>query len=140
MGIFTIFIILAAVAAGLGICGKLFGAIEYKAYAVILWITIIATALFGCIGLFCFDQFSEQNRDIHTMYEDLIIYNDVVQTSDDESTRFAHYERVKEYNEDYKRLEKTSKSKWVGFFVKKDWNADVAPIEFYLFGPVEGIE
>ena len=140
MGIFTIFVILAAVAVGLTICGKLFGAIEYKAYAVILWITIIATILFGCISFFCASQFEGQNRDIHTMYEDLIIYNDIVQTSDDEAVRFAHYERVKEYNEDYKRLEKTSKSKWVGFFVKKDWNVDVAPIEFYLFGSVGGIE
>ena len=141
MILFTIFVVLAAAFVGLMAIGVIFEAFNYKTFKIIAWIVGVVVVLLAIISTFLYGQAHGQKHDIEIMYEDLMIYNDTVQFCEDENVRFAHYERVKEYNDNYDRLVKFQKSKWIGFFVPKGWDEEVAPIEFQLFGaPVGGIE
>lgn len=140
MILFTILVILAAAFVGLMAIGFIFNIFDHKAFKSLVWVIGVLVVLLAIISTFLCGQANAQKHDIEIMYEDLMIYNDTVQFCEDENVRFAHYERVKEYNDNYDRLVKFQKSKWIGFFVPKGWDEDVAPIEFYLFGPVGGIE
>lgn len=141
MIIFTILVILAAAFVGLMAIGFIFKTFDHKAFKTLAFVVGVLVVLLAIISIFLYSQADSQKRDIEIMYEDLIIYNDTVQFCEDENVRFAHYERVKEYNDNYDRLVKFQKSKWIGFFVPKGWDEEVAPIEFQLFGAsVGGIE
>lgn len=141
MILFTILVVLAATFIGLMAIGFIFGTFDYKAFKVLTRIIGILIAILAFVSLFLYGNAISQRDSIEIMYEDLMIYNDTVQFCEDENVRFAHYERVREYNDSYDRLAKFQKSKWIGFFVPKGWDEEVAPIKFQLFGAsVGGIE
>lgn len=102
------------------------------------WIAFKITGILFLIGLmvciFCHGQFVGTVNDMREDYEELMIYNDAIALSVDEKARFGHYERIKEYNEDYKRMERNKKSIWVSSFVPKDWNEGIELIDFYFLG------
>jgi hypothetical protein len=141
MIIFTILVVLAAAFIGLMAIGLIFNIFDYKAFKILTRVIGVLVVIFAITSAFLCSQAHAQKHDIEIMYEDLMIYNDTVQFCEDENVRFAHYERVKEYNDNYDRLVKFQKSKWIGFFVPKGWDEEVEPIKFQLFGAsVGGIE
>jgi energy-coupling factor transporter transmembrane protein EcfT len=141
MILFTILVVLAAAFVGLMAIGFIFKTFDHKAFKTLAFVVGVLVVLLAIISVFFWDEADTQKRNIEVMYEDLIIYNDTVQFCEDENVRFAHYERVKEYNDNYDRLVKFQKNKWIGFFVPKGWDEEVEPIKFQLFGAsVGGIE
>ncbi len=141
MILFTILVVLAAAFIGLMAIGFIFKTFDHKAFKGLVWVVGVLVVLLAITSTFLWGQANAQKNRIEIMYEDLMIYNNTVQFCENENVRFAHYERVKEYNDNYDRLVKFQKSKWIGFFVPKGWDEEVAPIEFQLFGAsVGGIE
>lgn len=102
------------------------------------WTAFKITGLLFIIGLIvcviCHGNFARDVREMKEDYGELMIYNDAIALSVDERARFGHYERIKEYNEDYKRMERNKKSIWVSSFVPNDWNEGIALIDFYFLG------
>ena len=102
------------------------------------WTAFKIAGILFIIGLivciFCHSQFVRNINEMKEDYEELMIYNDAIALSVDEKARFWHYERIKEYNEDYKRMERNKKNIWVSSFVPNDWNEGIELIDFHFFG------
>ena len=133
--IFGITIVLLVCTLALLVCGIIF---ESKHHWNWPWTAFKITGALFIIGLLVSialsGNFSRDVRDMKEEYEELMIYNDVIALSVDERARFGHYERIKEYNEDYKRMKRNKKSIWVSSFVPNDWNEGIALIDFYFLG------
>ena len=133
--IFGITIVLLVCTIALLICGLIF---ESKHHWNWPWTAFKITGALFIVGLIvciiCHGNFVRDVREMKEEYEELMIYNDVIALSVDERARFGHYERIKEYNEDYKRMERNKKSIWVSSFIPNDWNEGIALIDFYFLG------
>ena len=68
------------------------------------------------------------------MYDELIIYHEMVSECDNEEVRFAHYERVRDFNEAYYAIYRMADNSWFGSLVASDWNETMSPLEFYFHG------
>ena len=75
----------------------------------------------------------EINR-LEADYDKLVLYQAVVEQTDNEYVRFDFYQSVVEYNKKYENVVDKSQSIWLGALYPKDWAEQIAPIEFYLNG------
>jgi hypothetical protein len=95
-----------------------------------VWMFVVSFLL----GAFCGVYSAIMNNkiaDMRVAYKDIMIYDNVIQSTLDESARFGHYEKVKAFNNEYKLMEHCSKSAWTGKLVPKDWDENINYVDFY---------
>lgn len=82
---------------------------------------------------------SEVNE-LQVQYNDIMLYNEVVELCDNEQVRFGHYEKIEAFNEAYDRLAAIEEDFMFGTLFPKDWSADMGKIDFYFRGVNYGTE
>lgn len=120
------------------VLGMVFGYIKNRNYR-----KVVNLAIGICAGVlvFCFvlnGIYGNMVDEATALYTDLNIYHELVSETDNEEVRFAHYERVREYNKMYEEIEEIAASKWFGTLVPGDWSENLAPLEFYFHGVYYG--
>jgi hypothetical protein len=105
---------------------------EWKFLSNIMIIFIILSIVFGimCIS-FSIGLRADCNQ-LEDQYKQLTLYADTIQESDNEYVRFDFYSQVNEYNNKCKQFEKDMNSAIIGALGPKDWNENIALIEFSL--------
>lgn len=96
-----------------------------------VWMFVVSFLLGGFCGVYSAIM-NNKIADMRVAYKDIMIYDNVIQSTLDESARFGHYEKVKAFNYDYKMMEHCSKSAWTGKLVPKDWNENINYVDFYF--------
>lgn len=95
-------------------------------------IFIILSIVFGIMCIAFSSGLQTKCNQLEDQYKQLTLYADTIQESDNEYVRFDFYSQVNEYNDKCKQFEKDMNSKIVGVLGPKDWNENIALIEFDL--------
>lgn len=120
--------------------GFMFGHTKSKNYrkGIYVGVSICAVLIAFCMILGSIYH-SEVNK-LQTQYNDIMLYNEVVELCDNEQVRFGHYEKIEAFNEAYDRLAAIEKDFMFGTLFPKDWSADMGKIDFYFRGVNYGTE
>lgn len=92
-----------------------------------------------CVVLFALciilnGEFSSEVNELQAQYDDIMLYNEIVELSDNEQVRFGHYEKIEDFNEEYDRLVGIDESTMFGNLFPKDWSTDMSKIDFNFRG------
>ena len=114
--------------------GVVFGYTKSTNYRKGIFLGIVA-----CVALFVFCMaisgiYHSKVNKLQTQYNDIMLYNEVVELCDNEQVRFGHYERIEAFNEAYDRLAVIEEDFMFGTLFPKDWSADMGKIDFYFRG------
>ncbi len=75
---------------------------------------------------------SDECDSLREEYAELTLLKEIAEESDNEYLRFMCYEQVSNYNEQYERMVKHTKSEWIGLYINDEWLTGLAPIDFTL--------
>lgn len=95
-------------------------------------IFIILSVAFGIMCIAFSAGLQTGCNQLEDQYKQLTLYADTIQESDNEYVRFDFYSQVNEYNNKCKQFEKDMNSAIIGALGPKDWNENIALIEFGL--------
>lgn len=135
-----ILLIALVVTAAAILVGSVFGRVKSKRYRRGIYISVaICAALFIFCMILSGIYRSEVNK-LQTQYDDIMLYNEVVELCDNEQMRFGHYEKIEVFNEAYDRLAAIEEDFMFGTLFPKDWSANMGKIDFYFRGVNYGTE
>jgi low affinity Fe/Cu permease len=128
-------LLIALVVTGAAILvGTVFGRAKSKSYrnGIYVGAGICAVLLVFCmiLGSIYHSEVSE----LQAQYNDIMLYNEVVELCENEQVRFGHYEKIVAFNEAYDRLAATEEDFMFGTLFPKNWSADMSKIDFYFRG------
>lgn len=85
---------------------------------------------------FCFAAFLislEGSATTDTEYEQLMLYKEIVEETNDEAVRFDFYQRVQEWNENYIDWYERENSNWSDWTISDNkYSENIGPIDFEL--------
>ena len=128
-------LLIALVVTGAAILvGSVFGRAKSKSYrkGIYAGVGICAVLITFCmiLGGIYYSEVSE----LQAQYNDIMLYNEVVELCENEQVRFGHYEKIEAFNEAYDRLAAIEEDFMCGALFPKDWSADMGKIDFYFRG------
>ena len=97
----------------------------------------IGTGICAILTIFCMvlgGIYADNVADLKVQYEDIMLYNEIVNECDDEAVRFGHYEKVYDFNERYHKMEVIADGDIFGALVPADWSDGFGPITFVFRG------
>lgn len=114
--------------------GVVFGYTKSTIYRKSICVSIVA-----CIALFVFCMiirgiYHSEANELQAQYNDIMLYNEIVELCDNEQVRFGHYEKIEAFNEEYDRLVEIEEGFMLGTLFPKDWFADMNKIDFHFRG------
>jgi low affinity Fe/Cu permease len=132
--IIWILLIALVVTATAILVGIVFGRTRSKSYRKGIYTGVgICTALIAFCMILGGIYTSEVNE-LQAQYDDIMLYNEVVELCDNEQVRFGHYEKIEVFNEAYDRLAVIEEDFMFGALFPKNWSADMGKIDFYFRG------
>lgn len=105
---------------------------KWKFLSNIMFIFIILSIVFGIMCISFSIGLRASCNQLEDQYKQLTLYADTIQESDNEYVRFDFYSQVNEYNDKCKQFEKDMNSTIIGTLGPKDWNENIALIDFSL--------
>ena len=137
--IIWILLIALIVTAAAILVGMVFGRAKSKSYR-----NGIYTGVSICVILIAFCAilggiYHSEVTDLQAQYNDIMLYNEVVEMCDNEQVRFGHYEKIEAFNEAYDRLAVIEEDFMFGTLFPKNWSADMGKIDFYFRGVDYGV-
>lgn len=139
--IIWILLIALVITAAAILIGSVFGRIKSKSYrrGIYAGVGICAVLIAFCIvlgGIYHSDV-----NELQVQYDDIMLYNEVVELCENEQVRFGHYEKIQAFNDAYDRLAAIEEDFMFGTLFPKNWSADMGKIDFYFRGvSYEGVE
>lgn len=139
--IIWILLIALVITAAAILIGSVFGRIKSKSYrrGIYAGIGICAVLIAFCMvlgGIYHADV-----NELQAQYDDIMLYNEVVELCENEQVRFGHYEKIQAFNDAYDRLAAIEEDFMFGTLFPKNWSADMGKIDFYFRGvSYEGVE
>lgn len=132
--IIWILLIALVVTAAAILVGSVFGRIKSKSYrrGVYVGVGICAALIVFCMILS--GIYHSKVNELQAQYNDIMLYNEVVELCDNEQVRFGHYEKIEAFNEAYDRLAVIEEDFMFGALFPKNWSADMGKIDFYFRG------
>lgn len=132
--IIWILLIALVVTAAAILVGSVFGRIKSKSYrrGVYAGASICAVLIAFCLILS--GIYHSEVNELQAQYDDIMLYNEVVELCDNEQVRFGHYEKIQTFNEAYDRLAVIEEDFMFGVLFPKNWSADMGKIDFYFRG------
>ena len=121
--------------------GSVFGRTKSKSYrnGIYAGVGICAALIVFCMILG--GIYHSEVNELQAQYNDIMLYNEVVELCDNEQVRFGHYEKIEAFNEAYDRLAVIEEDFIFGALFPKNWSADMGKIDFYFRGVnYEGVE
>ena len=133
-------LLIALVVTGVAILvGTVFGRTKSKNYRRGIYVGVgICTVLLAFCMIFSGIYHSEANK-LQTQYNDIMLYNELVEMCDNEQVRFGHYEKIEAFNEEYNRLVEIDEDFMFGTLFPKDWSVDMNRIDFDFRGVDYGV-
>ena len=94
----------------------------------------------GCVTLIADSVCGHQLDGLRDEYDNINLYYNTIALCENEYVRFDFYERVNDYNAEYKKIQENAENIWLSAFFPKGWDEEITPIEFYLHGdtPYDG--
>ena len=132
--IIWILLIALVITAAIILVGSVFGCTKSKSYRRGIYVGVgICVALIAFCMILGGIYHSEVNE-LQTQYNDIMLYNEVVELCDNEQVRFGHYEKIEAFNDAYDRLAVIEENFMFGTLFPEDWSADMGKINFYFRG------
>lgn len=139
--IIWILLIALVVTAAAILVGSAFDRVKSKSYrrGVYIGISICAVLMAFCMVLG--NIYHSEVNELQAQYNDIMLYNEIVEMCDNEQVRFGHYEKIKVFNEEYDRLAMLEEDFMFGTLFPKNWSTGMGKIDFYFRGvSYEGVE
>ena len=114
--------------------GSMFGRTKSKSYRRGIYVGIGICAVLIAFCMVLGSIYHTEVAELQTQYDDIMLYNEVVELCDNEQVRFGHYEKIKAFNEAYDRLAIIEEDFMFGALFPEDWSADMGKINFYFRG------
>jgi hypothetical protein len=120
--------------------GVVFGYTKSTNYRKGIFLGIVA-----CVALFVFCMaisgiYHSEVNELQAQYNNIMLYDEIVELCDNEQVRFGHYEKIEAFNAEYDRLVELEEGFMLGALFPKDWSADMGKIDFYFRGVNDGHE
>lgn len=114
--------------------GIAFGRAKTQGYrnGIYIGITICVILIAFCAILG--NIYHSEVNELQTQYDNIMLYNEVIELCDNEQVRFGHYEKIEAFNEAYDRLAVIEEDFMFGTLFPKNWSADMGKIDFYFRG------
>ena len=137
--IIWILLIALVVTAAAILVGIVFGRAKSKSYrnGIYVGVGICAALMTFCMvlgGIYHSDV-----NELQAQYDDIMLYNEVIELCENEQVRFGHYEKIQAFNEAYDRLAVIEEDFMFGTLFPKNWSADMGKIDFYFRGVDYGV-
>lgn len=132
--IIWILLIALIITAAATLVGIVFDRAKSKSYFRGIYIGIGVCAVLIAFCLVLSGIYHSEVAELQAQYNDIILYNEVVELCDNEQVRFGHYEKIETFNEAYDRLIVIEKDFMFGTLFPKNWSVDMGKIDFYFRG------
>lgn len=116
------------------LAGSVFGRTKFKSYRRGIYVGIGICAVLIVFCMILGGIYHSEVNELQAQYNDIMLYNEVVELCENEQVRFGHYEKIQAFNEAYDRLAIIEKDFMFGTLFPKNWSADMSKIDFYFRG------
>ena len=137
--IIWILLIALVVTAAAILVGIMFGRAKSKSYRRGIYVGVSICAMLIAFCMVLSGIYHSEVNELQAQYDDIMLYNEVVELCDNEQVRFGHYEKIQAFNEAYDRLAVIKEDFMFGALFPKNWSADMGKIDFYFRGVNYGI-
>ena len=136
--IIWILLIALVVTAVVALVGFVFNRAKSKNYrmGIYIGVGICAALIIFCAVLNCI--YHTKVNELQAQYNDIMLYNEIIEPCDNEQVRFGHYKKIEVFNEAYDRLAAIEEDFMFGTLFPKDWSANMGKIDFYFRGVNDG--
>lgn len=114
--------------------GFMFGYVKSKNYCRGAYIGAGICAVLIAFCVILGSIYRSEVNELRAQYNDIMLYNEVIELCDNEQVRFGHYEKIEAFNEAYDRLEEIKEDFMFGTLFPKNWSVDMSKIDFYFRG------
>ena len=137
--IIWILLIALVITTAAALVGVVFGRTKSKSYrrGVYFGVGICTVLIAFCMILG--GIYHSEVSELQAQYNDIMLYNEVVELCENEQVRFGHYEKIAAFNEAYDRLAVIEEDFMFGTLFPKNWSADMGKIDFYFRGVTYGV-
>ena len=132
--IIWILLIALVVTAAAILVGSVFGRAKSKSYRKGIYIGVGICAVLVTFCMILGGIYHSEVSELQAQYNDIMLYNEVVELCENEQVRFGHYEKIEAFNEAYDHLAAIEEDFMFGALFPKDWSADMGKIDFYFRG------
>ena len=132
--ILWILLIALVITAAAILVGFVFGYAKSKSYRKGVYVSIGICAALIAFCMILGGIYNSEVTELQAQYNDIMLYNEVVELCDNEQVRFGHYEKIEAFNEAYDRLAVIEEDFMFGALFPEDWSADMGKIDFYFRG------
>lgn len=137
--IIWILLIALVVTAAAILVGSVFGRTKSKSYRNGIYAGVGICAVLIAFCMILGGIYHSEVNELQAQYNDIMLYNEVVELCDNEQVRFGHYEKIAAFNEAYDRLAAIEEDFMFGTLFPKNWSADMGKIDFYFRGVNYGV-
>ena len=128
-------LLIALVVTGAAILvGTVFGRAKFKNYRRGIYVGAGICAVLITFCMILGGIYHSEVSELQAQYNDIMLYNEVVELCDNEQVRFGHYEKIEAFNKAYDRLAVIEEDFMFGALFPKNWSADMGKIDFYFRG------
>ena len=138
--IIWILLIALVVTAIATLVGVVFGRTKSKGYRRGIYAGVGICAVLMAFCLILSGIYHSEVNELQAQYNDIMLYNEIVELCENEQVRFGHYEKIEAFNEAYDRLAVIEEDFMFGTLFPKNWSADMGKIDFYFRGVNYGTE
>ena len=139
--ILWILLIALVITAAAILVGSVFGRAKSKSYRKGIYAGVGICAVLITFCMILGGIYHSEVSELQAQYNDIMLYNEVVELCENEQVRFGHYEKIEAFNDAYDRLAVIEEDFMFGALFPEDWSADMGKIDFYFRGvSYEGVE
>jgi low affinity Fe/Cu permease len=127
-------LIALVITAAIILVGFVFGHIRSKSYRKGIY---MAAGVCAALIAFCMilgGIYNSEVSELQAQYDNIMLYNEVVELCENEQVRFGHYEKIEAFNKAYDRLALIEENFMFGTLFPKNWSANMGKIDFYFRG------
>ena len=133
-------LLIALVVTGAAILvGTVFGRAKSKSYRNGIYVGVGICAVLIVFCMILGGIYHSEVNELQAQYNDIMLYNEVVELCENEQVRFGHYEKIEAFNKTYDRLAVIEEDFMFGALFPKNWSADMGKIDFYFRGVNYGV-
>lgn len=133
-------LLIALVVTGAAILvGTVFGRAKSKSYRNGIYVGVGICAVLIVFCMILGGIYHSEVNELQAQYNDIMLYNEVVELCENEQVRFGHYEKIEAFNKTYDRLAVIEEDFMFGALFPKNWSADMGKIDFYFRGVDYGV-
>ena len=132
--IIWILLIALVVTAAAILVGSVFGHAKSKSYRRGIYVGVGICAVLIVFCMILGGIYNSEVNELQAQYNDIMLYNEVVELCENEQVRFGHYEKIEAFNKEYDRLAVIEEDFMFGALFPKNWSADMGKIDFYFRG------